>query len=108
MSHRDKYGNDRCQFIAHSCDTYDGGSGGPIINSKGQIVGINFQNIMYKYSDAEKHTKTIIFNKMGFAISHEVFHEIEEILYRDGLTEEEKYEFINGHYCMTFNGKPYL
>jgi len=106
--HTDKYSNRRCQFISHSCDTFDGGSGGPIINSEGQIIGINFQNILYKYFDAKKQSQKIILSKFGFAISHEVFQEITDILYRKGLTNEEKYEFINGHYCMSYNGKAYL
>ncbi|CAI2360486.1 unnamed protein product [Moneuplotes crassus] len=107
VMHTDNQGNYRCQFVAHSCDLYDGSSGGPLINSIGQVVGINFQNIKYNYFE-EKKTKTIIYSKLGFAISHEVFSEIYTILFNEGLTEEEKQEFIQGHYCMSYQGKPLL
>lgn len=38
VMHTDKQGEYRCQFVAHSCDLYDGSSGGPLINSIGQVV----------------------------------------------------------------------
>lgn len=71
-------------------------------------MGINFQNIKYNYFDKEKQKKTIVYAKLGFAISHEVFEEIYSILYNNGLTEEEKKEFIQGHYCMSHQGDPLM
>ena len=49
IHHIDENGMKRCQYLSHSCDTYDGNSGGPIINQQGEIVGLNFQNILIKY-----------------------------------------------------------
>jgi len=106
--HTDKQGVKRCQFISHSWDLYDGSSGGPLINSHGQIVGINFQNIKYHYFDKEKKAKTIIYSDLGFAIGYDVFMEIYFILFNNGLDEEEKHEFIQGHYCMSHKGEPLM
>ena len=79
----------RWQFIAHSCETFNGGSGGPIINSNGKIVGINYQNILYKYESYGK-TQNYIISKFGVAIANEVYEEIVDLLFNSSINEEDK------------------
>lgn len=105
--HTDSSHKHRCQFLAHSCETYNGGSGGPIINSAGNIVGINFQNILFKYKSL-RQTQEILISKLGFAISNQVYSEIVDILFASGLDDSEKLEFIESHYWMNYYAKPYL
>jgi len=108
IHHTDPEGIYRWQFISHSCDTYDGNSGGPIINSKGEIVGLNFQNILLKYENSIGKTQKLLYSKLGFAISHEVFEKIINILFMKNFTKEEKYEVIKNSYAMSYQAKSYL
>lgn len=103
-----KAGKRRTQFISHSCDTYDGNSGGPIINSKGEIVGINFENICFKYFDSLKQKVKVLYSKLGFAISHEVFDDLVDVLFDDSMSTEATHKYIRDCYCLTYNGRAYL
>jgi hypothetical protein len=53
------------------CVCYSGGSGGPIVNSEGQLVGVLFQNLMFSTKDFNMQLPN-----MSFIISKEVINEL--------------------------------
>ena len=77
------------------------------MNKSGEIVGLNFQNILIKYQNSFGKTQKLIYSKLGFAISHEVFREVVHILF-ENKTDQQKYDEINGTYAMTYKGKTYF
>lgn len=51
------------------CSCYSGGSGGPVVNKKGELVGVLFQNLTF-----QTNKESLQLPQAGFIISKEIIN----------------------------------